>query len=391
MFSARTSWPRSPNRITRILDSRRSSGLPVFDLTKANPTECSIPYPEQEIRDAISHADMLSYRPDPRGLYSARTAIADLERRRGVTVDTGRIFLTASTSEAYSLLFKLLCDPGESVLVPRPSYPLFDYLAQINDVSVQQYQLRYDGEWHIDLDSLKAAVSPASRAMVIVHPHNPTGMVLARAEYASVQRFAEQHGLALIVDEVFSEYPFGGTGGFLRSAAAPGMALTFTLDGISKMFGLPQMKLGWIIAGGPGDLVEEAAGRLEILLDTYLSVNTPVEAALPGLISAGMVIHERVLGRVLSNLRSLRELMEPASPVSMLNGSGGWYAVFRVPGTMTDEQWSVELLEKRGILLHPGYFFDFEGGAYLVASLLVEPEMLKNGITETLDHIRRNA
>ena len=389
MFSTRTSWHRHPNRLTRILDSRRKDGLPVYDLTKSNPTECSIPYPEKAIRDAVSRSDMFRYQPDPRGLLSARKAVADMELQRGVRVTPDNVFLTASTSEAYSILFRLLCNPGESVLAPKPSYPLFDFLTRVNDVTLQFYQLRYDGDWHIDLDSLERAVSPASRAMIIVHPHNPTGMFIGRAEYLELRQFALRHHLYLIVDEVFSEYPFDDSRDFVRSAAPEGDVLTFTLDGISKMYGLPQMKLGWILVSGPGSLVNEAAGRLEILLDTYLSVNTPVQAALPDLMIAGTTIRDSIRERIRSNYRSLKELILQNSPVSLLGGSGGWYAILRVPGIKTDEEWAIELLQKRGILLHPGYFFEFEEGAYLLVSLIVEPELLGNKAADVIDYIRQ--
>jgi len=391
VFSTRTSWHRHPNQLTRILDSRRKDGLPVHDLTKSNPTECSIPYPEKAIRDALSRSDMLRYRPDPRGLLSARKAIAEMELRRGIRTAPDTVFLTASTSESYSILFRLLCNPGESVLAPKPSYPLFDFLTRVNDVALQFYQLRYDGEWRVDLDSLEKAVSPASRAIIIVHPHNPTGMFISRTEYLEIRQFALRHQLALIVDEVFSEYSFGDSRDFVRSAAPDSDVLTFTLDGISKMYGLPQMKLGWILLSGPGGPVSEASGRLEILLDTYLSVNTPVQAALPDLMTAGMTIRDSIRERVRSNYRSLKGLMQQDCPVSLLNGSGGWYAILRVPGIKTDEEWSVELLQDRGILVHPGYFFDFEGGAYLLVSLIVEGELLSEGAAGIIDYVRQYA
>lgn len=389
MFSARTSWQRHPNRLTRILDSRRKDGLPVYDLTKSNPTECGFHYPEKAIRDAVSRSDMLRYQPDPRGLLSARNAIAEMELRRGVRISPDNIFLTASTSEAYSILFRLLCNPGESVLVPKPSYPLFDYLTRVNDVTLQFYQLRYDGEWHVDFDTLKRALSPASRALIIVHPHNPTGMLISRGEYAEIRRFALRHRLILIVDEVFSEYLFNDSPDFVRSADPEGDVLTFTLDGISKMYGLPQMKLGWMLVSGPSSPVNEAAGRLEILLDTYLSVNTPVQAALPDLVTVGATIRDSIRDRVRSNYRSLKELIQKDCPVSLLNGSGGWYAILQVPVIKTDEEWSIELLQNRGILLYPGYFFEFEGGAYLLVSLIVEPELLGSGAAGVIDYIRQ--
>jgi len=391
MFSLRTSWARQHNRLTQILDSRRAYNLPVHDLTNSNPTECGIPYPGQEIRDALSGPEILQHHPDPRGLISARTAIASEYQKSGVRIDPQHLFLTASTSEAYSILFRLLCNPGDSILIPQPSYPLFDYLAQINDVSLGHYRLRYDGEWRVDIDSIRNSISSATRAIVIVHPHNPTGLLLHLKEYDQIKEIAHRHKIAVIVDEVFIEYHFDGRGNPMTSAMPGGDGLIFTLNGISKMLGLPQLKLGWIVVGGEKKLVDEALGRIEIISDTFLSVNTPVQIALPKLFSVGLSTQKLLLDLVRSNYSLLQQCIGPGSPVSLLNTVSGWYAILRVPRTKIDEVWSIELLEKRGILIYPGYYFDFEEEGFLVISLLVESEIFHRAGAECIEYIQTHA
>ena len=367
MFSRRTDWDRRPNRLAELLEARRASGRPLYDLTVSNPTELGIDYPEEEILSALSDPRALRYQPEPRGLPSAREAVCAYYRAKDIRVDPANIFLTAGTSEAYSLIFKLLCNAGESALVPKPSYPLFDYLAQVNDVDLRDYPLRYyDSGWRLDIDDESAK---GARAIVIVNPHNPTGAFLKKQEHREIARTAQENGLALIVDEVFLDYPLAEDDRRFGSTAGDAEALTFTLNGLSKMAGLPQMKLGWIVVGGAPRPAAEAMERLEILCDTFLSVNSPAQAALPALLKAGGRVRSQILQRVKSNYETLRKTALD-TPCSALRVEGGWYAVVRVPQTKSDEEWAIRLLDQAGVHVYPGYFFDFAEHQYLIVSLL---------------------
>ncbi len=366
MFSRRTHWDRQANRLTRRVEARRASGKAFLDLTVSNPTECGFDYPEKEILSALSHHRALHYEPDPKGLISAREAICEYYREKGIGVDPNNVLLTASTSEGYSLVFKLLCDSAEGVLVPKPSYPLFDYLSQINDVNIRHYSLHYDGEWRLDLDP---EIVKGAKAIMVVNPHNPTGAFVKRDEHQWISRLAQEHGRALIVDEVFIDYPFRVDERRFGSTAGAAEALTFTLNGLSKLAGLPQMKLGWIVVSGPPPLVNEAVSRLEILCDTFLSVNSPVQVGLPELMKAGGRVRSQILDRVTANYRVLEEAAGDG-PCSVLGVEGGWYAVVRVPKTRSDEEWAIRLLEEAGVYVFPGYFFDFDLQTCLVVSLL---------------------
>ena len=377
MFSSRTDWQRKSNRLTDALNERKRSGKTILDLTNSNPTACGIAYPVNEILRAFSSDEIVRYQPDPQGLLSARNEVCKYYSGKGISLDPSQVFLTASTSEAYLIVFKLLCNVGDNVLVPQPSYPLFDYLAQINDVELKPYSLRYDGEWRVDLESLKHAVTKSTRAIVLIHPHNPTGMFLKNDEFDAIQKLASQNNLALIVDEVFSEYAFSGDPMRLNSAAAYSNVLSFTLNGISKMLGLPQMKLGWIAVTGPEKSRKEASARLEIICDTFLSVNTPVQVALPELMRSGLSAQKNILERVKKNYVTLAETFPSNAACSALKSEGGWYGILRVPRTKRDEDRCLELLEKEGVLVHPGYYYDFEEEGYLVLSLLTEEKVFE--------------
>lgn len=377
MFSRRTDWDRRPNRLTELLEARRASGRPLYDLTVSNPTELGIDYPEREILSALSDPRALRYQPEPRGLPSAREAVCEYYRAKDIHVDPANIFLTAGTSEAYSLIFKLLCNAGESALVPKPSYPLFDYLAQVNDVDLRDYPLRYyDSGWCLDIDDESAK---GARAIVIVNPHNPTGAFLKKQEHREIARTAQENGLALIVDEVFLDYPLAEDDRRFGSTAGDAEALTFTLNGLSKMAGLPQMKLGWIVVGGAPRPAAEAMERLEILCDTFLSVNSPAQAALPELLKAGGRVRSQILQRVKSNYETLRKTALD-TPCSVLRVEGGWYAVVRAPQTKSDEEWAIRLLEQTGVHVYPGYFFDFAEHQYLVVSLLPDERTFASSV-----------
>jgi alanine-synthesizing transaminase len=386
MFSTRTNWQRKPNRLTELYNLIQESGRPILDLTKSNPTECGFTYPSKEILSAFNNPRLLHYQPDPQGIIPARKAVCSYYNGKGVDISPHQVFLTASTSEAYSTVFKLLCNTGDDVLVPRPSYPLFDYLAQINDVHLNQYPLRYDGEWHIDLESLFEAITPMTKAIVLIHPHNPTGMFLKKDEYEKIVAIAANHNLALIVDEVFLDYGFSENDGRMLSTASERRVLTFTMNGISKMVGLPQMKLGWVVLSGPDKLLAEASHRLEIVCDTFLSVNTPVQEGLRILMDAGDSVREQILARTKNNFTFLSQLLNNGK-CSLLNCEGGWYGIIRVPRTKPDEEWCLELLGLHGVYVYPGYFFDFDEEGYLIVSLLTEENVFRDAATRMLEHL----
>jgi len=386
MFSSRTNWHREPNRLTELLASCRKNNKLIYDLTASNPTECGFSYPEQQFLSALANPQTLHYQPDSQGLLSAREVIARYYHEKNIRVDASQIFLTASTSEAYSLLAKLLCNVNERVLVPRPSYPLFEYLGEINDVQLDFYHINYDHGWSIDIDSVRRAITSSTKAIVIVNPHNPTGMFLKNDEYGRIREIARLHNLAIIVDEVFVDYLFQPDPHRLGTTAGGTDVLTFTLNGISKMIGLPQMKLAWIVVNGEPSGVKEATGRLEILCDTFLSVNTPVQVALPTFFEFRQTVQREILNRITSNYNSLDSLLRN-SPCSLLGAEGGWYAILQIPKTKSEEEWAVGLLNECGIYLFPGYFFDFHNEGYLVVSLLTPPEVLGVAVKNLVHYI----
>ena len=376
-YSKRLDWSLSRNVLTDALEQRRASGDHIHDLTQSNPTEAGISYPS--FHEWLADPRILQYEPNPRGLLSAREAVSEYYDG---TVHPGRILLTASTSEAYSYLFKLLCDPGDEVLVPRPSYPLFDMLAQLECVRALQYPLRYHEGWFIDIEALRQAVTPRTRAIVWVNPNNPTGSYLKRAEYAAVAELCAGHGMALISDEVFADYAFEENPDALRSLTPTEGCLSFSLSGLSKVCGMPQMKLGWVVASGPGS--DAAIDRLEWIADTFLSVGAPVQCAARALLASRKDIQQRIRTRTSRNLAFLHAMRLPSSAWRVLRVEGGWYATLHVPSTRSEEEWTLELLA-RGVLVQPGFFFDFESEPYLVVSLLTETETFETGIRHILN------
>lgn len=378
MFSRRTQWESSSNRLSEILDARRTSGRRVIDLTLSNPTLCGFSYPAEQILGALSVPDALAYRPDPHGLISAREAVSAYYGSRGLAIDPADIFLTASTSESYTLLFRLLCNPEDSVVVPTPSYPLFEYLAGINDARTLRYRLVHDDRWRIDIDSLRTSMIRSAKAVLVVEPHNPTGMSLSTLERQEISAIAAHHGAALIVDEVFNEYRFGDGA---KESAYPDEGLHFLLNGLSKMAALPQMKLGWIVLRGDRKLRIEARSRLEILNDMFLSANTPAQAALGKLLEAGATVRAQIRERITDNLVLLRESLDGVAGCRVLPCDGGWNAVVRLPGGLSDEECAGGLLDESGVYCYPGYFFDFEEDDVLVVSLLPPPEEFIDGMT----------
>jgi aspartate/methionine/tyrosine aminotransferase len=381
-FSKRLAWGAQENPLARAEAERRASGLPFFDLTLSNPTQAELPYPAAAIAQALSDPGAASYQPSPRGLLPARTAVAMDYARRGATVDASHIFLTASSSESYALLFKLLGNPGQAVLVPEPSYPLFDYLACLEGLTPRPYRLAFDGGWHIDFQSLDFS---DVAALVVVSPNNPTGSYLGAKDCGRLEALAAEHGLAVIADEVFADFPLAPAADAVTAMAGrPGPALTFSLGGLSKASGLPQMKLGWIAASGPAELVDLALGNLELVADTYLSVGTPVQLALPKLLELGADIRHAIHERILRNHQALANQIGPHSPCTLLPAEAGWSAILRVPEIVSDEEWALRLLRDDGVLAQPGYFFDLHMGATLVVSLLTPPATFDHGVARIL-------
>ena len=380
MFSSRLHWDLRPNRLAQALGALRRQRAEILDLTESNPTRAGLSYPGEMIVRAFDDTRALVYEPAPAGMRSARGTLADCYAARGLIVDPASIFLTASTSESYGWLFKLLADAGDELLVPRPSYPLFEFLAQMELVRVVHYPLVYDDGWSIDLDALAQAVSERTRAIVLVNPNNPTGSFVKRRELERLVALCAERGLALVSDEVFADYRFGPDPERVSSLTGIDEVLTFCLSGLSKIAGLPQMKLGWIIIGGPAALRSEAIERLELIADTYLSVGTPVQHALPKLLEAGESVRQQIAARLRENLAVLRDLIDDGSAAQVLKLEGGWYSTLRVPRTKTEENWCLDLLEQDKVLVQPGFFYDFESEAYLVLSLLTPTDAFREGV-----------
>ncbi len=378
MFSSRFRWDLQPNRLTELLAAKRRAGASILDLTESNPTRASLGYPA-EILSAFEDPRTLIYEPAPAGAAGARQAVASYYRDRGQSVDISRILLTASTSEAYAYLFKLLANPGDQVLVPRPSYPLFEFLADMESVEARQYPLVYQGAWSIDLEALGAALTDRTRALVLVNPNNPTGSYLKRHEVEALVRLCAARRIALISDEVFADYAFAADARRVATLAGVEECLAFSMSGLSKIAGLPQMKLGWIVASGPESLRREALEKLEWIADTYLSVSTPVQCAAARLLQAGDDIQRQIRERCAANLAAAREVLA-GSAGNILTVEGGWYITIQVPQVRTEEEWTLELLERENVLAQPGFFYDFETEAFLIVSLLTAPEVFSEGL-----------
>lgn len=371
MFSARVP-PLRANRLAGELARLRSAGRRLDDLTESNPTRVGLPYP-RDLLAPLASSDALAYDPTPFGLAAGREAVAAHLAGRGVPVRPDRVVLTASTSEAYGLLFKLLCDPGDAVLVPRPSYPLFEHLTRLDGVAARPYRLEYHGRWQVDVDGLAAMVDARTRAVLLVSPNNPTGSFVRGNELAAVREVALRHRLAIISDEVFADYPMEEAAGRPGALVGDTEALTFTLGGLSKSAGLPQLKLGWMLVGGPEKLAAGALERLELVCDTYLSVATPVQLAAGALLRRSRPVAEAILERVRANHAALLRLAEGFPACRVLRVEGGWYAVVQAPAIRSEESLVIELLRRDGVLVHPGYFYDFPREAFLVLSLLPPP------------------
>jgi alanine-synthesizing transaminase len=383
-FSTRSRFERRKSALQVAREAALRGGRRLLDLTLSNPTDAGLP-PFSQALAALQTAGGHCYQPEPLGLLSAREAVSAWMTAQGVPVAPERIVLTASTSEAYAFLFKLLCDPGDEVLVPVPSYPLFGYLAQLESARVTSYPLHYDGHWHAPLHLLREACSPATRAVITVHPNNPTGSYLKRDELAGLASL----GLPIISDEVFAPYPLEADPNRAASALQARDAPVFSLHGLSKLAGLPQLKLAWICIGGPEAWVEESQARLELIADTFLSVATPVQLALPAILSAHAPFTAAIASRIARNLARLRELTA-GTALDVLRVEGGWYAVVRLPAVLDDHGWALRLLEQ-DVWVQPGYFYDFAQGSYIVLGLLTVEREFDQGLTRIVEAVAHDA
>jgi aspartate/methionine/tyrosine aminotransferase len=390
-FAQRTSWNLSRNRYTEALEAHRRAGREVLDLTASNPTTIGLRYREEQLLQALTNREALIYEPQPKGLLSARQAIAAYYAARDSHISPEDLILATSTSEAYSFVFRLLCNPGDAVLAPAPSYPLFDFLADLQDVKLAPYELVYDHGWQIDVHSLQTAMERARaagnkcRAVLVVHPNNPTGSYVKPHEVKELNRLCAANGVAIIADEVFLDYSLKSEP--LLTFSSNREALTFTLSGLSKISGLPQMKVAWIAVSGPGTLKAEALLRLEVIADTYLSLNAPVQWAVPVMLEEGQGIHRQLMYRIRENLAELDAQLAAQKLCQRLQVEGGWYAVLRVPVTGSDDDLSIRLLQETGVLVQPGHFYDFPAEGYLVLSLITRQPTFGEGIGRVLQFI----
>ena len=382
MFASRTNWNLKSNRLSESLAKHRAAGRPLLDLSASNPTECDFDYDRQAILRALSNPDSLSYDPDPKGLLSARRAVAEYYSARGTTVPAEDIVLTTSTSEAYSFVFRLLCNPGDELLIPEPSYPLFSFLADIQDVKLVGYPLLYDHGWQIDFHALQQAVTSRTRGIIVVNPNNPTGHFCKSAEMQKLNEICSPRKIAIIADEVFLDFSLGENPP--RSFAANTESLTLTMSGLSKISGLPQMKAAWLIASGPEELKAQALARLEVIADTFLSMNAPVQLAMPVFLELRHGFQKQVMARVRKNLAALDKQLLAQSSSSRLEMEGGWYAVIRVPVIRSDEDLAIDLLATQGVYVHPGHFYDFPTDGYLIVSLIAPERDFNDGMKRLL-------
>lgn len=389
-WSARTRWDMAETPWAQQLASLRAAGARLWDLTASNPTRCGFAY-DTSILAPLAHPSALLYDPDPKGLRPARDAVSHYYRDHGAAVDPDQIFLTTSTSEAYSFLFKLLCDPGDEVLIAQPGYPLFDFLAQLENVRLVPYELFYDHGWHLDLEALRRRITPRTRAITVVHPNNPTGHFTRRPERLAMEQLCREHRLALIVDEVFLDYGWAGKPEndperkHRESFAAGAHPVpTFVLSGLSKVAALPQMKAAWIACFAE----KEALERLEIIADTFLSLNAPIQCAFSSWLGARAGLQQQIRQRLQGNIAVLDDLLRRQTLVTRLEIEAGWYAVLRVPALQSEEQTALALLVERGVLVHPGGFFGFSGQGWVVVSLLGPETEVRGGIEELLQHFK---
>jgi len=382
MFARRTAWNLQQNRLSQALAAHRAAGKPLLDLTISNPTECGFTYEVETILRALQNPASLKYEPNPRGLEVARAAVAQYYAQRGAKIPLENIFLTTSTSEAYSFTCCTFCDPGDEVLIPSPGYPLFDFLADIHDVRLVRYPLVYDFGWQIDFHAVEHAITPRTRAVIVVNPNNPTGNYCKAQEMLRLNEICAAREIAIIADEVFLDFSI--THEPRASFAENADSMTFTLSGISKVCGLPQMKVAWLIVNGPAALKSQAAERLEVIADTYLSLNAPVQWALPVLLETRKAFQQQLLSRVRANLAELDKQLAAQSLCRRLQVEGGWNAVIQVPAAGSDEELALQLLQSAGVYAHPGHFYDFPSNGHFVVSLIVPAQSFSKGIAALL-------
>lgn len=384
MFAQRTNWKLTTNRYTTAVEEARASGKPILDLTVSNPTQCGFAYESAKILSAFQDARSLAYEPEAKGLLTAREEVARYYKEdHGVAVDPEGLLLTTSTSEAYSYVFRLLCNPHDEILVLKPSYPLFDFLADLQDVSLIPYSLQYAHGWFIDFHSLVRALTPRTRAILLVHPNNPTGSYVRAEELSRLNELCRERNLALVVDEVFLDYPLDGRK--RKTFVGNQEVLTFTLSGLSKIAALPQMKVAWLAVSGPESQVREALGRLEIIADTYLSLNSPTQWAFPTLFAQRHQLQPQILERTRRNWSVLKERVWRKGPCELLDAEGGWYAVVRMQSEEPDEDLAIRLLRDSGTLVHPGHFYDFAEDGCMVLSLITREDEFRRGVEKVVE------
>lgn len=384
-FSNRTDWASEENPLSQKIAELKRRGIALLDLTASNPARCGFHYADESLLSALIHEKNLDYDPNPRGLVNAREAIAGYYAAKNIRVTPEQIFLTSSTSEAYNFIFRLLANPGDNVLIPQPSYPLIDYLAAISDVELKKYALRYADRWRTDFDSLTGLADTRTKAILLVHPNNPTGHYVCTEDIRALTQLSAKQTLPLVVDEVFFDFPIQPDL-TPRSFAANHESLIFTVSGISKCLGLPQMKLSWIVVTGPEKIRGEAIRRLEIIADTFLSVSAPVQNALPVWFEKRKEIVSEIRERLALNLKTLKKEASKWKGVLLLKPEGGWYAMLKLPDSKTDEAWTLEILEKTHVLIHPGYLFDSSEESLAVLSLLTDPAIFKTALSSLQKH-----
>jgi aspartate/methionine/tyrosine aminotransferase len=385
MFARRTNWSLATNRLTQAIAEHRSSGRELLDLTESNPTRAGITYDAVTILSSLVNPKSLDYSPEPFGLLEAREAVCRYYAGLGVAIPASRVLLTTSTSEAYTFVFRLLCDPESEILIPTPSYPLFEFLAGLQDVKLVPYPLLYDHGWQVDFAALERAITPKTRAVMVVHPNNPTGSLISASERARLNDLCAAHSMAIVADEVFLDYLYEGIRA--ESFAGNESVLTFVLSGLSKIAGLPQMKSAWIATSGPPELREQALARLEIIADTYLSMNAPIQHALPALLDQREKIGGQLSARVRHNLDELDAQLAGQPLCRRLEVQAGWYAILRVPAHGSDEDLCLSLLQEQSVLVQPGYFYDFRQDGFLVLSLITPRNVFREGLTRLLRFI----
>jgi alanine-synthesizing transaminase len=382
MFADRTNWNLNSNRLSEAFAKHRAANKPLLDLTVSNPTGCGFVYDRGSILQALANPASLCYDPEPKGVRSAREGIAEYYSAHGIVTPVENIILTTSTSEAYSFTFRILCNPGDEVLIPEPSYPLFSFLADIHDVKLVSYPLLYDHGWQIDFHALQQAITPRTRGIIVVNPNNPTGHFCKAQEIEKLNEICSARRIAIIGDEVFLDFHLGATRPFSFSTNAA--SLTLTMSGLSKIAGLPQMKAAWLIASGPEESKTQTLSRLEVIADTFLSMNTPVQLAVPRFLELRHGFQNQLMTRVRKNLAKLDAQLVAQSSCSRFEVEGGWYAVLRVPVTRSDEDLAIELLNTQGIYVHPGHFYDFRADGYLIVSLITPSEDFDEGVKRLL-------